>query len=70
MGKHTRSLTHLASPGRAGRGNGRGRTTCKASQARDLLLSFSFVTSPRLIRFDRYIPNQLRDVVTLGWSSL
>jgi hypothetical protein len=42
----------------------------KASQARDLLLSFIFATSPCLIRFDRDRPSQLWNVVTLDGSSL
>jgi hypothetical protein len=76
---NTRALAHLASPGQARRGETMGagarcgheyyaKIRSKASQARDLLLSFA--TSPCLIHFDRDRYSQLRDAITLGGSSL
>jgi hypothetical protein len=85
-GSNTRTLTRLASSGQAGPGRGwRGEAMGigarrarewsakiwpKASQVCGFLLSFIFAMSPCLIRFDRDKTTRLRDVVTLGGSSL
>jgi hypothetical protein len=82
-GRNTRacSLASPRRPGRAGRGEAMGADTRRArewsieiwpnaSQVRGFLLSFIFAMSPCLICFNRDRPSRLRDIVTLGRSSL